>query len=36
LWRAIASEPVDVGAQVVVQQIDGLTLHVTPSAQLSS
>jgi membrane-bound serine protease (ClpP class) len=36
LWRAVASEPVDVGAQVVVQQIDGLTLHVTPSAQLSS
>jgi membrane-bound serine protease (ClpP class) len=31
LWNAVASEPVAVGEQVVVDRVNGLTLEVTPA-----
>lgn len=32
LWNAVASAPVSVGSQVVVQEVNGLQLTVTPAA----
>jgi len=29
-WAATANEPVTIGAEVLVEKIDGLTLHVIP------
>lgn len=31
IWRALCTAPVAVGDEVVIQRVDGLTLHVTPA-----
>jgi membrane-bound serine protease (ClpP class) len=36
LWNAVASEPVAVGEQVVVNRVEGLTLEVTPASKAVS